>query len=92
MATIYYVREGSQPDNVVSSREVSVEDLMSLYGSATTNYKYMRGANSPYVDIDQGPANPYSDPAHVVVKIEGDEINQDTFPEEGFYTVSDVRP
>ncbi len=92
MATIYYVREGSQPNNVVSSREVSVEDLISLYGAAPTNYNYMKGANSPYINIDQGPANPYSDPAHVVVKIDGDEVNQDTFPEEGFYAVSDVRP
>ena len=92
MATIYYVREGSQPDDIVSSREVSVEDLISLYGSAPTNYNYMIGADSPYINIDLGSANPYSDPAHVVVKIEGEEVNQDTFPEEGFYTVSDVRP
>jgi hypothetical protein len=92
MATIYYVREGPQPDNNVSSREVSVEDLISLYGSATTNYNYMKGANSPYINIDQGSSNPFSDPAHVVVKIEGDEVNPDTFPEEGFYAVSDVKP
>ena len=92
MATIYYVREGSQPDNIVSSREVSVEDLISLYGSAPTNYKYMKGADSPYTNIDEGPANPFSDPAHVVVKIGWDEVNRNTFPEEGFYAVSDVRP
>ncbi len=90
MATVYYVREGSQPDNIVSSREVSVEDLISLYGSAPSNYNYMKGADSPYYNRDQEPANPFSDPAHVVVKIEGDEVNQDTFPEKGFYTVSDV--
>lgn len=91
MATIYYVREGSQPGNIVSSREVSVKDVIHLYGSAPTNYNYMKGADSPYINIDMEPANPYSDPAHVVVKIEGDEVNQGTFPEEGFYTVSDVR-
>lgn len=92
MATIFYIREGAQPDNIASSRDVSVDDLIKLHGSAPSNYKYMKGAGSPYVNIDQGPANAYSDPAHVVVKIEGDEVNQDTFPEEGFYIVKDVRP
>ena len=92
MATIFYTREGAKPDNIASSRDVSVEDLISLYGSAPSNYYYMKGANSPYVNIDQEPANAYSDPAHVVVKIGGDEVNQDTFPKEGFYIVKDARP
>jgi hypothetical protein len=52
----------------------------------------MKGAGSPYINIDKGPENAYSDPAHVVVKIEGNEVNQDTFPEEGFYIVRDVKP
>ena len=91
MATIYYVREGSQSDNIVSNREVPVEELIRLYGSAPTNYNYMKDADSPYIKLEEGPANPYSDPAHVVVKIEADEINEKTFPEAGFYTVSDVR-
>ena len=92
MATIFYIRKSSQPDNIASSREVSVDDLINLYGSAPSNYKYMKGAGSPYINIDQGPENAYSDPAHVVVKIEGNEVNQDTFPEEGFYIVRDVKP
>ena len=91
MATIYYVREGSQTDDIVSNREVPVEDLIRLYGSASTNYSYMKNTDSPYIKLEEGPANPYSDPAHVVVKIEADEVNKDTFPEAGFYTVSDVR-
>ena len=91
MATIYYVREGSQPGNIVSSREVSVKDVIHIYGSAPTNYNYMKNADSPYIKLEEGPGNPYSDPAHVVVKIEADEINEKTFPETGFYTVSDVR-
>ena len=92
MATIYYVREGSQPDNIVSNREIPVEDLIRLYGADPANYNYIKGADSPYHKVDQGPANPFSDPAHVVVKIEGDEVDLETFPEEGFYAVSDVRP
>jgi hypothetical protein len=92
MATVFYIREDSQPDNIVSSREVSVDDLINLYGSAPSNYKYMKGAGSPYINIDQGSEYAYSDPAHIVVKIEGNEVNQDTFPKEGFYAVSDVKP
>ena len=92
MATVFYIREDSQPDNIVSSREVSVDDLINLYGSAPSNYTYMKGACSPYSNIDQGPENAYSNPAHVVVEIRGDEVNQDTFPKEGFYIVRDMKP
>jgi hypothetical protein len=92
MATIYYIREGSKPDNIASSRDVSVEDLISLYGSAPSNYKYMKGVNSPKINIGQGPATPDSDPSHVIAKIESNEVIKDTFPAEGFYIVKDVRP
>jgi hypothetical protein len=51
----------------------------------------MKGADSPYTNIDQGSENAYSDPANVVVKIEGNEVNQDTFPKEGFYIVRDIK-
>jgi len=91
MATIFYVREGSQQDNIVSNREIAVEDLIRLYGTAPTNYTFIEGADSPYIKLEEEPATPYSDPAHVVVRIEADEINQKTFPKQGFYTVSDVR-
>lgn len=91
MATIFYVREGSEPDNIVSNREIPVEDLIRLYGSAPTNYTFIKGADSPHIKLEEEPKTPYSDPAHVVVKIEEDEVNQNTFPEQGFYTVSDVR-
>ena len=91
MATIFYVREGSKQDHIVSNREIPVEDLIRLYGSAPNNYTFIKGADSPHIKLEEEPATPYSDPAHVVVKIEPDEVNQDTFPEQGFYTVSDVR-
>ncbi len=42
----------------------------------------------PYINMNHEPANASSDPAHVVVKIEGNEVNQDIFPEEGFYIVN----
>ena len=88
MATIFYIRKGSQSNTIASSRDVSVEDLISLYGSAPSTYQYMKGVRSPYINKDQEPANASSDPAHVVVKIEGNEVNQDTFPQEGFYMVN----
>ena len=91
MATIFYVREGSEQKHIVSNREIPVEDLIRLYGSTPTNYTFIKGADSPYIKLEEEPATPYSDPAHVVVKIEADEVNEDTFPEQGFYTVSDVR-
>jgi len=93
MATVFYIREKAKQGTISSSREVSVEDLTSLYGPEPANYKYMKGADSPHIGIDQGNAGPGSDPAHhVVVKIERNEVSRDTFPEEGFYIVKDVTP
>ena len=85
MATIFYIRKGSRPDKIASSRDVSVEDLLSLYGSEPSNYKHMKGADSPAINKDQGTTSRDPDAEHVVVKIEGNEVNQDTFPQEGFY-------
>jgi hypothetical protein len=93
MATILYMRTGSKPDNVASSREVSVDDLVKLYGAEPSSYKYLKGGDSPpQINKDQGKAKSFSDPSHVVVKIESDEVNKNTFPEEGFYIVRDVNP
>jgi hypothetical protein len=92
MATVFYIREDSRQGDITSSREVSVEDLKSLYGSAPANYTYMEGVDSPNINMAQGPAKPGSDAAHVVVKIENNEAGGDTFPEQGFYIVKDVKP
>ncbi len=47
MATIFYVRKVSQANSIASSREVSVEDIINLYGSEPANYLFMKGADSP---------------------------------------------
>jgi hypothetical protein len=65
MATVFYIREGSRQGNITSSREISVDDLKSLYGSAPSNYKYMKSADSPNIKIGQGAATSDSDAAHV---------------------------
>jgi len=87
MATIFYIRKGSKSEKIASSRDVSVEDLLNLYGSAPSLYTYMKGADSPAINTDLRPTTPNPDSEHVVVKIEENEINQNTFPEEGFYRV-----
>ena len=92
MATIFYIRKSSKQNNITSSRDVSVTDLLSLYGSAPSNYSYVKGANSPDINIGHGPAAPGSDPAHVIVRIESNEVTKDTFPAAGFYIVRDVKP
>ena len=93
MATILYMRAGSKSDNIASSRDVSVDDLVKLYGTDPSKYKYLEGVDSPpQINKDQGEAQPSSDPSYVVVKIDSDEVNKNTFPEAGFYLVRDVNP
>ena len=92
MATIFYVRKVSQANSIASSREVSVEDVINLYGSEPANYLFMEGADSPTGITGRGPAEFFSDPAHAVVKIDQTETNQETFPEDGFYIVKEARP
>jgi hypothetical protein len=92
MATIFYVRKGSQADRIASSREVSVKDVINLYGSEPANYMFMKGADSPTGNTGGGPAEFFSDPAHAVVKIDQAETDKETFPEDGFYIVKEARP
>ena len=87
MATVFYIRKGAKQDRVASSREVSVADLFSLYGPASANYTFMEGADSPTTGTGHGAAAPGPDAEHVVVRIEGNEVNRDIFPQEGFYRV-----
>ncbi len=92
MATIFYVRKGSKADRIASSREVSVGDVINLYGSEPANYMFMKGADSPTGNTGGGPAEFFSDPAHAVVKIDQAETDKETFPEDGFYIVKEARP
>ena len=92
MATVFYVRQGSKAEKIASSREVSVADIFNLYGPEPENYKYMKVAGAPDLTEVKGPAEFYSDPPRVVVKIEQYEINQDAFPEGGFYLVQEAKP
>jgi len=92
MATIFYVRKGAKADNIASSREVSVADIINLYGAGPENYAYMKGADSAGVITDKGQAKLHADPAHAVVRIDPDETRQDTFPEAGFYIVKEAKP
>lgn len=92
MATIIYVRKSSQAYNTASSREVSVADVLNLYGAEPSSYVYMKGADSPDIPVDKGPAKFFSDPAHVVVKIDQNETNREIFPEDGFYIVKEAKP
>jgi len=90
MATIIYVRKGPKAYNTASSREVSVADVLHLYGAEPSNYLYMEGADSPDLQADKGPIKFFSDPTHVVVKIDHEEIDQDIFTKGGFYIVNEA--
>ena len=91
MATIFYVRKGSQTGKIASSRDMSVEDIINLYGPGPSNYTYMKGADSPDISAGKGQAEFCSDPAHAVVRIDRGETDQKTFPEAGFYIVKEER-
>jgi hypothetical protein len=92
MATIIYVRKGSKAYNTASSREVSVADVLHLYGSEPSRYTFMKETDSPDIHADRRSAKFFSDPAHVVVKIDPAEIDQDIFPRSGFYFVDEAKP
>jgi len=91
MATIFYVRKESQPAKIASSRDVSISDIINLYGPEPSNYAYMKGADSPDISAVKGQAEFCSDPAHAVVRIDQGETDQKTFPEAGFYIVKEEK-
>ena len=92
MATVFYIRESAKRGSVTSSRDVSVEDLMSLYGWASSTYTYMKGADSPDIKTGMSPATADAGPAHVIVRIEADEVRSNVFPAAGFYRVNNITP
>ena len=91
MATIYYIRERARQGSITSSREVSVADLINLYGSAAGNYEYLHDADSPDLNTDRVPVAAGPDPAYVMVRIDGEEAGGDTFPEPGYYRVREEK-
>jgi hypothetical protein len=91
MATIFYVRKGSQTGKIASSREMSVEDIINLYGTGPSNYIYMKGAETPDICAAKEQAELCTDPAHAVVRIDRGETDGETFPEAGFYIVKEER-
>jgi len=92
MATVFYVRESAKSGNIASSREVSVADIIKLYGPEPAHYKYMKGAGSPDPGKNKGSDEFFSGGERIVVKIEPNEIEQDTFPLGGFYLVQGEKP
>jgi hypothetical protein len=90
MATIYYIREGSGQGRINSSREVSVQDLLSLYGSSPADYEFLDGIDSPDIGPEQRPSVPGDNPAHVIAKIDNNEAGDDIFPKAGYYRVHGV--
>ncbi|KPK32815.1 MAG: hypothetical protein AMK70_10060 [Nitrospira bacterium SG8_35_1] len=92
MATVYYLRKGLQAEKIASSREVSVADIINLYGPEPSNYSFIKEADSPDLSKNKASADFYSGSTGVIVRIESDEINRDTFPQGGYYVVKEATP
>ncbi len=92
MAMVYYLRKGLQAEKIASSREVSVADIINLYGSEPSKYSFIKEADSPDLSKNKASADFYSGSTGVIVRIEPDEINQDTFPRGGYYVVKEAKP
>jgi hypothetical protein len=91
MATVFYIRKSLQTEKIASSREVSVADIINLYGPEPANYSFIKEADSPDLSKGKAPPDFYSGSTGVVVKIEPNEIIHDTFPKGGYYIVKEAK-
>lgn len=92
MATILFVREGSPPGNIASTKNVSVAEIIENFGDNPSKYVKKPYSDNPTINSESGPANPVASPQHIIVKISQEDVDTKTFSEAGCYLVKDVAP
>ena len=86
MATLFFAREGSDPNRSGLGTEIDLTALSKHYGSVLKQYF----VTPPLINPDANPS-PYSKPKLVVVSVQPEEVN-DVFTKTGFYYLPDVSP
>lgn len=86
MATLFFSRDGKDPNRAESKGELSIETVMAFFQS----YDHYYFSNPPGINPDSNPS-PYSALTNVVVEIEENETNG-KFPKPGYYWFPKLSP
>jgi hypothetical protein len=86
MATLFFSRDGKDPNRAESKAELSMTTVMQFF----QKYDHYYFINPPGINPDKEPS-PYSAYTNVVVEIEKDEVNE-KFPKPGFYYFLTLQP
>jgi len=91
MAKIWYVKEGSRPNNAVLGGELSVDQCINLFRNF--EIQYLR-QEPPEFKSDRNDLTEYRGHKFVVIEVDSNEAaqNKSPFDKEGFYLVVDLTP
>ncbi|BEH09084.1 MULTISPECIES: hypothetical protein [Geobacter] len=86
MATLFFSRDGKDPNRAESKAELSMATVMQFF----QKYDHHYFADPPGINTHKEPS-PYSAYTNVVVEIENNEINE-KFTKAGFYWFPQLQP
>ena len=91
MAKIWYVREGSRPNNSIAGPELSLDQCIRLFSGFKITYCEQEPPESP---SNRNDLTEVRNPNYVCIEIDSKEAtqNKSPFDKAGFYFVFDLRP
>lgn len=92
MATMYYIRDGTPPNNITHTEEISLDFIKDHFEDVDKKFLSALSNEPPVFNASEGAANQYSEPRYVVLKIFEKEIDSSEFDRSGFYVLENVSP
>ena len=89
MPELMRVRTGSPPQNIITHRAVSLDEIVKLFGSNSGSYLRCQSPNLLDFSSERGGESRGSEQRYVVIIINEEEIDPKIFPEAGCYVVRD---
>jgi hypothetical protein len=87
MPELLRVRTGSPPQNIITHRSVSLNEIVKLFGSNPESYLRHQGPELLNFNKNKGVGNGGSEQRHVVIIVNEEETEPEMFPEAGCYVV-----
>lgn len=88
MAELLLVRSGESDSSITKRVELDIDELKRIIGARPLHYL---GVDLPPIG-ETSRISEFSDPDHVVVNIDGAEMNQFGLEDQGFYLVEKLSP
>ena len=92
MAILYHMRDGTPPNNLTRTQDVSLEFIRDDFYGWKKRFLSPLSKGRPTFNAEMGPANQVSEPRYVVLKITEGEAGSAEFEKSGYYVVEGAQP